>query len=168
MHVTSPPVPSLLLSTSIRVFSSSPTGWGFTGSVGIQPVDENGCPTGSPMAQVPWLPEGPFDTHLWSVPISTDFAVVYTFSVLPSIRYSLSPVGTDHPSAGPTGPPACGLCYPVTRPNHSYQWGSVAAPNCPGIPFFDGLCDAQLRLDISLCVPRRGGIARMGRGQDPL
>jgi hypothetical protein len=52
--------------------------------------------------------------------------------------------GTDHPSAGPTGPQACGLCYSADRTNRSFMYGTPASPLCPGVPFFDYVCDAQL------------------------
>ena len=55
----------------------------------------------------------------------------------PSFRFSVV-------FAGPTGPEACGTCYPTTRPNHSFDYGTAGSPACPGSPFNDGICDAQL------------------------
>jgi hypothetical protein len=59
-------------------------------------------------------------------------------------------IGGDHPAAGPTGPQACGACYPTTRVNHSYYYGTASSPLCPGSVFFnDGVCDSQLLMDAS-------------------
>ncbi len=134
-----------LSATRLRIFTSAPIGWGWTGSISIMNVDANCCPT-TVLASQPYLPRGPFDVVSWSQAVPSHFAVVVT---TPS-AYSPATFGTDHPAAGPTGPQACGFCYPLDRVNHSYVWGTAASPTCPGSTFYDGVCDAQLRWDISL------------------
>jgi hypothetical protein len=58
--------------------------------------------------------------------------------------------GTDRPAVGPTGPNACESCYPIDRPNHSYMYGNANSPLCPGTPFNDGVCDAELFWDADI------------------
>jgi hypothetical protein len=72
------------------------------------------------------------------------FLVVITTSN-PSI-FNIEPeiYGSDHPAAGPTGPQACGVCYPAMRETRSFEFGTVADPLCPGEPYFDGVCNAEL------------------------
>jgi hypothetical protein len=147
------PERGIVTATTLRIFMAAPPGYNFTGTASLETVDANCCPTGV-LASQPWLPTGAFgglyDLHLWAQIVPAKFAVVYT------VAGAANPmqVGTDHPAAGPTGPQACGFCYPLNRPNHSYAWGSAASPVCPGSTFNDGICDAQLRLDIYLtCQP---------------
>jgi hypothetical protein len=135
--------------TSLRVFTGAPAGYGFTGTVSINNADANCCPTGAALASQPWLPTGNstvlFDVHNWNVSAPATFCVVYTYGPNGS---GGSNWATDHPAAGPTGPAACGFCYPTTRVNHTYFWGTAATPVCPGSVFNDTVCDAQTRLDI--------------------
>jgi len=144
------PDAGVVTATQLRVFSPSSTGYGFTGTAAITNVDSNCCPT-NVLASVPYLPTGPFDVHFWSQAVGAQFAVVYTLAG----DANNGVIGTDHPSAGPTGPQACGFCYPLTRPNHTYFWGNNASgPLCPGSTLNDGVCDTQLRLDIWMaCTP---------------
>lgn len=135
--------------TAIRIFTGAPTGYGFTGTASIANVDANCCPTNT-LASQPWLPTGPFDVHNWTQNVGSKFAVIYTYG--PGAA-NPSNIGTDHPAAGPTGPQACGYCFPLDRANHSFYWGTAATPVCPGSVFNDGVCDAQLRLDLYMnCV----------------
>jgi hypothetical protein len=149
----------------IRVFTGAPAGWAFTGSVSITNVDSQCCPTNTLDAK-PWLPRGPFDVHTWNVPVNGPFAVVYTYACVSydgGFGGHRGVIGTDHPSAGPTGPAACGFCYPLDRPNHSYYWGSNGncpggePSHCPGLTFWDLApsvpCAPQLRVDIYLSCP---------------
>ena len=66
--------------------------------------------------------------------------VTYTNGPFPSNHG----IATDHPAAGPTGPQACGLCFPSTRSTHTFLYGTPASPLCPGEPLNDGVCDAEL------------------------
>ncbi|MFN8179595.1 MAG: hypothetical protein U0167_16825 [bacterium] len=142
--------PNVLAQTQNRVFTAAPSGYGFTGTVSVKAADANCCPTGPVLGSQPWLPTGPFDVHNWNVPVPAKFCVIYTFG--PSGE-GPARIGTDHPAAGPTGPAACGFCYPTTRVNHSFYWGTANTPVCPGSTFFDGVCDAQARLDILMsCI----------------
>lgn len=147
--------------TVFRVFTGAPAGYGFTGTASITNVDSHCCPTNT-LASQPWLPTGPFDTHNWNVPVGGQFAVVYAFGCVSGAGSPIA-IGTDHPSAGPTGPQACGFCYPLNRPNHSYYWGSDGScaggtpAICPGLTFLDLTpsepCAPQLRIDIFMNCP---------------
>jgi hypothetical protein len=155
-----------LAQTALRVFGSAPTmGYGFTGTASVYPVDANGCPIFStPLESQPWFPGtvvacyldgGPpqlYDFHSWSAPgTPAKFAVVYEFGTAGGGGTATAcgaAIGTDHPAAGPTGPAACGFCYPTTRVSHSFYYGNPTTTLCPGSTFFDGVCDAELRLDI--------------------
>ncbi|MFN8179596.1 MAG: hypothetical protein U0167_16830 [bacterium] len=134
-----------VLQTQNRVFTAAPAGYGFTGTVSLRPADANCCPTGPVLRSQPWLPTGPFDVHNWNVAVPAKFCIVYTFG--PNGE-GPARIGTDHPAAGPTGPAACGFCYPTSRVNHSFYWGTANTPVCPGSVFNDGVCDAQARVDI--------------------
>lgn len=154
--------PGQLAQTALRVYGSAPAlGYGFTGTVTIYPSDANNCPVfGSPLATQPWFPGttvvcypsgGPFDVHNWSVAVPAKFAIVYEFGIAGgggSATACGANFATDHPAAGPTGPAACGFCYPTTRVNHTFYWGNPTSVLCPGSTLFDGVCDAQMRLDI--------------------
>ncbi len=144
-------LPSPVALTSVRVFTSAPTGYGFTGTAAVHEVDASDCPTYPALGSQPWLPTGPFDVHNWNVDAGDRFAIVYTFTT----DYYESPatIGSDHPQQGPTGEQACGFCYPVDRAIHSYYWGSLSSPFCPGGRFTDYVCDAELIIDVlMLCT----------------
>ena len=146
----------ILLQTQTRIATGAPSGYVYTGTIAVHNADLNGCPIGAPLQSQPWLPTAGDQVHLWSVGIpNATFALVYTFG--PSGE-GPARIMTDHPAAGPTGPMACGRCYPLTRVNHSFYWGTASTPLCPGSEFFDGICDAQLRVD-EFFSPGIGGIA---------
>jgi len=133
--------------TRILIASGAPAGYGFTGTVAVHHADANGCPSGPALAPQSWLPTGWFShqVHHWSGSRPRgEWVVLYTFGEAED-----NPTGivTDHPAPGPTGPPACGLCYPTSRECHSFRYGNAATPLCPGSPFFDGTCDAELIVD---------------------
>jgi hypothetical protein len=84
------------------------------------------------------------------VRVPDQFAVAFTFGAGVQTPLALT---ADHPAAGPTGPPACGSCFPTTRENHSFYWGTAATSICPGSAFNDGVCDSQFLWDASMhCV----------------
>lgn len=157
-----------LAQTALRIFGSTPaSGYGFTGTATVYPADANCCPNfNAPLQSQAWLPGtvaptcypngGPFDVHNWTATVPAKFAIVYEFGVAGgggSATACGAAIGTDHPAAGPTGPAACGFCYPTNRVNHSFYFGTPTSVLCPGSTFFDGVCDAQLRLDIFMnCV----------------
>jgi len=148
------PDQGVVTATRLRVVAPTygPSGYGYTGTVALTGVDSNCCPTGA-LASQPWLPaallSGLYDLHLWSQIVPARFGVVYSVGETGQFQNDFA-VATDMPEAGPTGPQACGFCYPLNRANHSYAWGTAAAPVCPGSTFFVAVCDAQLRLDIYL------------------
>ncbi|MFN8178160.1 MAG: hypothetical protein U0167_09530 [bacterium] len=133
--------------TFVYFGTGAPAGYGFTGTMDVFDADANQCPTGASIASLPFLPVGGQwntpDFGFATVPDST-FAVVITMG--PSAS-NPSAIESDHPAAGPTGGIACGTCYSNTRVNHSFYWGTNAAPLCPGSSFNDGVCDAQLIMD---------------------
>jgi hypothetical protein len=132
--------------------SPAPSGYGFTGSIAVYGVDANDCPVGPAIQSQPYIPSYvtfPFSVVNWNcVQVPSRFAIVMTLASY--LFQSPAQFGSDHPAAGPTGPESCGLCFPANRPNRSYQYGTVASPICPGSPFNDGICDAQLFWDIDL------------------
>jgi hypothetical protein len=139
-----------LLQTSIFVATSSPSGYGFTGSIAVHNTDANDCPVGAPLASQPLLPTSVFQISLWGgLPVPNEFVVVVTMQEDQGLPNPGS-LGTDHPAAGPTGPQACGTCYPANRVNHSFAYGSASSPVCPGSTFNDGICDSQLFWDADL------------------
>ena len=143
----------LLLQTMLFLCSSAPLDYGFTGTIAVHSVDANDCPTSAPIAVQPYCPNSvtpPFSVVSWpGVAVPNRFAVVVTIEE-PSYPGPPNPAlfGTDHPMAGPTGPPACGQCYPANRVTHSYSWGTNFDPLCPGETFNDGLCNAELFWDL--------------------
>ena len=142
-----PGISSSLLQSIHFICTSAPPGYGFTGTISTFAVDTNNCPMGSPISSLPFLPHSspyPFQVVPWGGSGVPDrFAIVIEMSD----EYGLSnpaQLATDRPAAGPTGPDACGTCYPLDRPNHSFLYGNTESPLCPGTPFNDGVCDAQL------------------------
>lgn len=105
--------------------------WGFSGTLEAYAADENGCPTGPPLASRVFLPNGMTQNVAFSEPVAvpTDFVATVTMQTGGSgtARY-----GTDRDVAGPTGPPGCGTCFPTTRLSHSYYYGKENTPLCPG------------------------------------
>jgi hypothetical protein len=157
---------AVLTHTALRVPGSTPGyGYGNTGVVFVYATDANDCPVGLPLAAQAWLPgtfaprcypTAGFDIHDWNLAVPSNFAVMYEFGVEGGGGFSGgcgATLATDHPAAAGTDPPACGLCYPTTRSNHTYYWGTPFDVICPGSTFFDGVCDAQLALDIVLSCP---------------
>jgi hypothetical protein len=148
-----PPDSNSLLDTIHFVCTSAPAAYGFTGTISVFPVDANNCLVGGPIASQPFLPH--FDVYPFQFVNWAGTAVSNRFAVVIEIRdeqglANPAQFGTDRPAAGPTGPNACGTCYPIDRPNHSYSYGNASSPLCPGIPFNDGVCDAQLFWDADL------------------
>lgn len=144
------PSGAALLQTSVFVATSAPSGYGFTGTIAVHNVDGNDCPLGAAIASQPFLPTSVFHLTSWNqVDVGSKFAVVVTVEEDQGIPNPGS-FGTDHPAAGPTGPQACGTCYPASRVNHSFAYGTAASPICPGSTFNDGICDSQLFWDAGM------------------
>ncbi|MBZ0269256.1 hypothetical protein K8I85_13965 [bacterium] len=135
---------STLESIGIYVYTGSPTGYGFTGTLEAWDADETLCPTGSAIWSMSWLPtpatQGPV-----VIPVGVaipDSNVTVTFTNGTGVGAPVSLV-TDHPAAGPTGPQSCGFCYPSTRTIHSFYFGSPSTVLCPGSTLNDGICDSE-------------------------
>jgi hypothetical protein len=119
-----------LISTEVFVWSASPPGYGFTGTVDVHAVDVNNCPTGAALASMAFLP-GPatsWVTHNWNVVVPDKFSVTHTTGN--AAFANPGEFTSDFDAQGPTGPNACGLCYPSNRTPHSYYYGPNGA-FCP-------------------------------------
>jgi hypothetical protein len=140
-------------SSFVYFHTGAPSGYGFTGTIGVYAVDPlTCCPEGTALATQPLLPVDGWNSvgflPLLSVP--ANFAVTFTFGPGASTPIAID---TDHPAAGPSGPAACGTCFPTTRTAHSFYWGTTSTPVCPGSTFADDLCDAEFLWDASMhCV----------------
>jgi len=124
--------------------AATPPGYGYTGTVEVT-ATVAGCPVGPRVSQ-PMLPTAGWSQLAWGVWVLGDFVVLWT-----NADVSGNPTiwATDHPSAGPTGPPACGHCYPESRSTHSFRFGTPGAPLCPGLPFEAGsACAPELLWDV--------------------
>ncbi len=132
------------------VYSGTPTGYGFTGTMAVSATNAECCPTGAPIESQVFLPVTGWNIFAWTAVVPSNFVMHATLGAGSGSPLALA---TDHPGAGPTGPAACGTCYPVTRVNRSFYYGPGGA--CPGSAFFnDGTCDAQLLWDVDLvCEP---------------
>ncbi|MFN8177515.1 MAG: hypothetical protein U0167_06295 [bacterium] len=133
-----------LTGVSCTFDGSTIPGYGFTGVLAVSAVDAQGCPVGTPLASQPFLPVDGVVTYSFDVRVPSSFVVVGNVgNGYPNGAY-FGRFVSDHPAHGPTGPAACGTCYPETRSTHSFYYGSDFVALCPGTPFFDGLCNAEL------------------------
>lgn len=136
-------VGSWLTETGIYISTASPAGYGFTGVVDLWNADVDNCPTGAAIASQSHLHASgwnviDFGGMAQSVP--SKFVITYTAgsgSGDPHAIYS------DHPAAGPTGPQACGYCYPSPRTTYTYWYGTPTTVICPGSPLSDGVCNIE-------------------------
>jgi hypothetical protein len=134
-----------------RVFclEGAPPDYGFTGTISVHDVDAELCPVDPPLESRSWLPTTGDNEFVWNVPVSDQFAVVATLAdELGHGNWTV--LVTDHPAEAGTAPTACGFCFPTTRVSRSFGWDTSANPLCPGWKFFDGVCDAELVLDVGL------------------
>lgn len=144
------PNPQLL---HLQMFDSwAHPAYAYTGVIEVYEADENNCPVGAPYASSPILPGNmynfPFQGE--SIPQHSAFVVSFKGVVwLPGVTH----VATDRPSSGPTGPPACGTCYPTTRQTRSFFWQLDGETFCPGVPFNDGTCNAELLWEVGIQTP---------------
>jgi hypothetical protein len=136
----------LLVGTQVFFTDGAPSGYGYTGTLAISEAISGDCP-GAPYQSLPFVPSGvPYGgrafVHSWSgIPPGP---VVLTYTFTDDWRGYNPTVPTDAPAGGPTGPQSCGLCYPSSRPTHTFYFGTAVSPLCPGWPFNDGVCDAEL------------------------
>lgn len=147
---------SPLSTVGIYMYTGSPTGYGFTGTLAAYDADASHCPTGAPLWSTPWLPAtgaSPGDLVVFNVgtPITgTNVAMTYTTGTGTGDPYSMA---SDHPAAGPTGPQSCGFCYPSARAVRTFYWGNATTPLCPGSTLDDGICDVEFMWIATFCDP---------------
>ncbi|GJM43896.1 MAG: hypothetical protein DHS20C21_07380 [Gemmatimonadota bacterium] len=134
---------AVLEATSTYVWTGTCPGYGFTGTIEVSSVDSNGCPT-TVLAQTSFLAVSGPNLNTWSVPAPGPVALTITVAG-PFLEYpSPMVLPSDHPAVGPTGPVACGFCYPSDRVTHSFYYGNNGSGRiCPGSPLFDGVCNAE-------------------------
>jgi hypothetical protein len=137
---------TMLAATTVYAWTGAPAGtvYGFTGTITVSAADGSGCPNGV-LAQQVFLPSSGANNQLWNLPVAG--SVVLTIDH-PSPNGFPIPTAwvSDHPAAGPTGPAACGFCFPSTRPIHSYYYGNATTALCPGSSLDDGVCNAEWAL----------------------
>jgi len=142
----------LLTDTFVFFYAAPPSGYGFTGTLDVWAADGQGCPTGPPLRTTPFLPTSSWNQVSFAgspVDVSGgDFVVTMTTGA--AGIGNPTAIATDHPVAGGTGPAACGTCFPSTRVTRSFYYGTATSPLCPGSPFSDSLCDAELLWDVDL------------------
>jgi len=144
----------------------APPGYGFTATVSVHTLDAEGCPLPDGGPSQPLLPSPGWNGMAWGANVPTSFAVVLTTG--PGAGSPLA-FASDHPAIGPSGPFACGNCYPAGRTTRSLWWGTAEEPRCPGLPLFDGTCDAELLWDVQVAfvtptqVSTWGGIKSLYR-----
>ena len=141
------------LDSGFMLFTTgAPSGYGFTGTAAVTAADANGCPTGAPLASQALLPASGWNLLTWGVPVPSSYVISVEFAASQGLPNPAA-VATEHPAAGPTGPVACGTCYPTNRTNHSFYYGTASSPLCPGSALNDGVCDAQWLFDSQLtCI----------------
>lgn len=140
-----------------------PAGYWFVGSMDVYEADENCCPTGLPLAtQTPLYPTSGWNFLDWvGAEVPTRFVIAYE-QVGPSVGSTIL-FTSDHPTAGPTGPQACGFCYPLNRVVHSFYYGTRTSALCPGSPRNDGICDVEWLWEVQLSCPSGVAAASWGR-----
>jgi hypothetical protein len=129
--------------------TGSPTGYGFTGAMEVWGTDGACCPT-APLFSQPLLVASGWNGLGWGVSVPDQFIMMYVCSPATGDPFAMA---TDHPAAGPTGPQACGYCYPSPRTTFSFYYGTPTTILCPGSPLDDGICYAELVFDVALdCI----------------
>jgi hypothetical protein len=137
-----PPRPTKLSAAAIFAWTGAPAGYGFTGSAKLF-NDTNGdcCPDPNELVGTQaYLPVSGWNTCLWGVVVGPRFITLYEHG---PAEENPAAYATDLPAASPLGSVACGFCYPTTRANHSFYYGTKETPVCPGSALNDGVCDAQ-------------------------
>ncbi len=131
---------AILIATNLYVWTGSPSGYGFTGTVSVSDADVNGCAAGL-LGSAVLLPISGSNVNVWDV--SAAKSVVLTYRLGDSGVPDPFTIPTDHPAAGPTGPQSCGFCYPLDRTIHSFYYGNATTALCPGSTLNDDICDAE-------------------------
>jgi hypothetical protein len=136
----------VLASSWTYVWTAAPSGYGFTGTIAVSTANGNCCPA-SELASQTFLPISGWNQYVWNTAVGNSFVVSVTHGATSGNPLAYA---SDHPAAGPTGPAACGACFPTTRTNHSYYYGTSGSPLCPGSSLNDGVCGAQWLWDASV------------------
>jgi len=135
--------------TWILTYSGDPAGYGFTGTISLL----DGCDCSAlPLATQPYRPPATsgWNATVWGGVIAPSPFMVSISWGAPTGFTNPTAIASDHPFAGPTGPTSCGTCFPSNRTVHSRYFGTGGA-YCPsGTTLFDGLCDIEFMLDVSL------------------
>jgi len=148
VHESCCPDGGVLLQTNLFVWTAAgQVGWGFTGVLSVSNADEDGCPSGPPLASQTFFPDTGWNQYEWGTSVGPRFVVHATLG--PAWLNALS-IPSDHPAAGSTGPIACGLCFSSDRPAHSFRYGTSDSPLCPGSSLDDGTCSAEFLADAVL------------------
>ena len=128
-------------------FSGVPSGYSFTGTIAVN--DGNGCD--AVLASQPYLPPvtSGWNATVWGgLPVNQNFSVNITWAADTGFTNPTA-LASDHPFAGPTGPTACGTCFPSARVSHSRYYG-VSGAYCPsGTTLSDGTCDIEWMIDVN-------------------
>jgi len=133
-----------LVSTQAYFWTGAPSGWGYTGTLAVREVIAGSC-LGQTYDSRRFIAPGRTPViDSWTGVPPGPVALTYTYGANDVFQDGLPGIPTDHPAAGPTGPQACGLCFPSTRPTHTFFFGSPGSPLCPGSPLNDGACNAEL------------------------
>lgn len=139
---------NILTQTVLRIWTTGPAGYGFTGTIGVFNADPNCCAVGAPLASQVFFPgDRTATTYVWGIPVPDQFVVKANLG--PGVGNPIRPVfdNPDTPIGGvPGNPIGCGTCYPTTRRIHSFFYGTPTSPLCPGSPWGSGasVCDAEL------------------------
>ncbi|NNE44202.1 MAG: hypothetical protein HKN12_08325 [Gemmatimonadetes bacterium] len=135
-----------LNTTWALTFSPAPSGYGFTGTIQLE--TECDC-TGNVLAAQPYLggPSG-WNATAWGVAVPSTFLVAIRFAA-PTGLTNPDALASDHPFAGPTGPTACGTCFPTTRSVKTLYYG-INGASCPGVTLSDGLCDIEMMWEVAI------------------
>jgi hypothetical protein len=130
-------------------FSGVPAGYGFTGTISAIGGQNCAAPV---LASQPYLPPvtSGWNATNWSgLPVPNAFSINISWGAASGFTNSTG-LASDHPFAGPTGPTACGTCFPTTRVSKSRYYG-VAGAYCPsGVTLSDGLCDVEFMMEVGI------------------
>ena len=129
-----------LVASDVYVWTAAPSGYGFTGTISVSDADADCCPTNTLASEV-FFPISGWNTYNWNTNVGASYVVKFALGPGSGSPFVFP---TDHPAAGPTGPQACGTCYPSDRALHTFYYGSALSPLCPGTSLNDGVCAAEL------------------------
>ncbi len=137
-----------LAATSEFIRYGVPPGYGALGTIDVWTTDADCC-IGSRLASQPFYFYTGWNTQDWGG-VQTPIAFVVTVTFGPTPCCNPSWFASDRPAAGPTGPQACGYCYPMPRTCHSFWYGTTTTILCPGLSLSDGVCCAEWMWDAAV------------------